>query len=156
MVLEQEAFPFEEKAIDVHEKNLELMAAGIYNAWIAGSLDKLAALVPGRYAKFEASSGFIASLDSYAHRAPNPGGSELDESEPSEAAWAAGGSRADEAESVEVPPASLAPAPGEPRVVEASESGEPASQAEPGFGERHEEQEAGPLAAEGVGDASTP
>ena len=67
-VLEEEAFPFEEKAIAVHEKNLELMAAGIYGAWIQKSLDRLAELVPGRYAKFETSSGFIASIDHYAYR----------------------------------------------------------------------------------------
>ena len=47
MVLEEEAFPFEEKAIEVHEKNLELMASGIYNAWIEKSLGELAVLVPG-------------------------------------------------------------------------------------------------------------
>jgi len=70
MVLEEEAFPFEERAIEVHEKNLELMAAGVYNAWIEKSLAKLAHLMPGRYAKFEASSGFIASIDSYAYEAP--------------------------------------------------------------------------------------
>ena len=45
------AFPFEEKAIDVHEKNLELIRAGIYNAWIEKSLAKLAQLMPARYAK---------------------------------------------------------------------------------------------------------
>jgi hypothetical protein len=27
--------------------------------------------MPGRYAKFEASSGLIASIDTYAYRAPN-------------------------------------------------------------------------------------
>jgi outer membrane protein assembly factor BamD (BamD/ComL family) len=70
MVLEEEAYPFEEKAIEVHEKNLELMASGIYNPWIEKSLGQLAILVPGRYAKFEASSGLIASLDSYAYRIP--------------------------------------------------------------------------------------
>jgi TolA-binding protein len=70
MALEEEAFPFEERAIEVHEKNLELMAAGIYNVWIDKSFAKLADLVPGRYAKFEASSGLIASMDSYAYRAP--------------------------------------------------------------------------------------
>jgi tetratricopeptide (TPR) repeat protein len=68
--LEEEAFPFEEKAIDVHEKNLELMAAGIYNPWIEKSLAKLAVLVPGRYARFEASSGFLDSIDTYVYRAP--------------------------------------------------------------------------------------
>ena len=68
--LEGEAFPFEERAIDVHEKNLELMAAGVYNPWIDKSLERLAALVPGRYAKFETSSGLIASLDGYAYETP--------------------------------------------------------------------------------------
>jgi TolA-binding protein len=71
MALEAEAFPFEERAIEVHEKNLELMAAGIYNPWIERSLAKLGDLMPGRYAKFEASSGLIDSLDTYAYRVPN-------------------------------------------------------------------------------------
>jgi TolA-binding protein len=70
MVLEEEAFPFEEKAIEVHEKNLELMASGIYNAWIEKSLGELAVLMPGRYAKFETSTGLIASLDAYQYRIP--------------------------------------------------------------------------------------
>jgi tetratricopeptide (TPR) repeat protein len=72
MVLEEESFPFEERAIEVHEKNLELMTAGIFNSWIEKSLAKLAALMPGRYAKFEASSGLIASIDRYAYQAPSP------------------------------------------------------------------------------------
>jgi outer membrane protein assembly factor BamD (BamD/ComL family) len=68
--LEDEAFPFEEKAIAVHEKNLELLGSGVYNTWIDKSLSRLAELSPGRYAKFEASSGWIGSIDSYAYRAP--------------------------------------------------------------------------------------
>ncbi len=71
MVLEEEAFPFEERAIDVHETNLELMSAGVYNRWIEKSLGRLAVLMPGRYAKFEASTGLIASIDTYAYRAPS-------------------------------------------------------------------------------------
>jgi hypothetical protein len=55
----------------VHEKNLELMAAGLYNPWIEKSLGRLAELMPGRYAKFEESSGLIAAIDRYAYRAPN-------------------------------------------------------------------------------------
>jgi TolA-binding protein len=70
LVLEEEAFPFEERAIAVHQKNLELMAAGVFNPWIEKSLEKLAAMMPGRYAKFEASTGPIESIDSYAYRAP--------------------------------------------------------------------------------------
>ena len=76
MVLEEEAFPFEERAIDVHEKNLELMAAGIFNPWIEKSIGRLADLMPGRYAKFEASSGLIASIDTYVYRAPRHGSAE--------------------------------------------------------------------------------
>jgi tetratricopeptide (TPR) repeat protein len=72
LVLEEEAFPFEEKAIEVHEKNLELMNAGVYNRWIEKSLAQLGELMPGRYAKFEESSGLIASVDRYAYQAPKP------------------------------------------------------------------------------------
>src|SRR5690606_24198002 len=53
LALEENAFPFEEKAIGVHEKNLELIRAGIYNEWIEKSLAKLAQLMPARYAKEE-------------------------------------------------------------------------------------------------------
>ncbi len=81
MVLEEEAFPFEERAIDVHEKNLELMSAGVYNAWIEKSLFKLADLMPGRYAKFESSSGLIVSLHSYAYELPTSTSIPVDENE---------------------------------------------------------------------------
>ena len=70
-VLEEESFPFEEQAIDVHEANFELLAAGLYNRWIQRSLDRLAIMMPGRYAKSELGSGFIESIDTYAYRAPN-------------------------------------------------------------------------------------
>jgi tetratricopeptide (TPR) repeat protein len=70
LALEEEAFPFEEKAIDVHEKNLELLRAGVFNAWTEKSLGKLAELMPGRYAKNEMSSGFLGAIDSYAYRSP--------------------------------------------------------------------------------------
>jgi len=69
-VLEEEAFPFEERSIAVHEKNLELMASGIYNAWIDKSLAQLAILMPGRYAKPEESSGPLAALDTYVYLVP--------------------------------------------------------------------------------------
>ena len=71
LVLEEEAFPFEEQAIEVHEQNFSLISAGVFNPWVQRSLDKLAALVPGRYAKSEISSGFIGSIDFFAYRAPN-------------------------------------------------------------------------------------
>jgi tetratricopeptide (TPR) repeat protein len=70
MDLDETAFPFEEKAINVHEKNIELLHAGVLNEWIEKSLSKLTVLMPGRYAKNEMSSGFLTTIDSYAYRSP--------------------------------------------------------------------------------------
>jgi len=69
--LEEQAFPFEGKAIEFHEKNRELIAAGVYNDWTKKSLARLVELVPGRYAKREVSSGFLPAIDVYAYRAPS-------------------------------------------------------------------------------------
>jgi len=69
-VIEEEAYPFEERAIDVHEQNFELLAGGIYNPWVQKSLDQLAILMPGRYAKNEISGGFLKSIDTFAYRMP--------------------------------------------------------------------------------------
>src|SRR5262244_563356 len=68
--LEEAAFPFEEKAIKVHEKNMEMLHAGVFNAWTEKSLSRLAEMVPGRYAKNEMSSGFIGAIDHYVYRSP--------------------------------------------------------------------------------------
>ena len=62
LVLEEQAYPFEEKAIDVHEKNIELLSIGIYNKWIDRSIEKLAVLMPARYAKSEQENTFVKSL----------------------------------------------------------------------------------------------
>ena len=70
MVIEEEAYPFEERAIDIHEENFELLASGVYNPWVQKSLDNLAVLMPGRYAKNEISGGFMRSIDTYAYRMP--------------------------------------------------------------------------------------
>ena len=63
LALEDQAFPFEEKAIQVHEKNLELLSLGIFSPWIDKSIETLAKLVPARYAKFEESSGYVAKIE---------------------------------------------------------------------------------------------
>src|SRR5262245_48910715 len=70
MALDEEAFPFEEKAINVHEKNMELLHAGVFNPWTEKSLSRLTQLKPGRYAKPELSSGFLGAIDSYVYRSP--------------------------------------------------------------------------------------
>ena len=81
LVIEEEAYPFEERAIGVHEENSELLAVGIFNPWIQKSLDKLAVLMPGRYAKSEISGGYLGSIDTYAYRMPIAPPIGIDESE---------------------------------------------------------------------------
>src|SRR5262249_11618186 len=61
--LDETAFLFEEKAITVHEKNMELLHGGVFNSWTEKSLNRLTELMPGRYAKQEKSSGFVAAID---------------------------------------------------------------------------------------------
>ncbi len=70
MVIEEEAFPFEEQSIAVHQENVELMRRGILNEWVEKSLTVLAELMPGRYAKYEISSGLVGTIDQYAYRSP--------------------------------------------------------------------------------------
>ncbi len=62
LVIEEQAYPFEEKAISVHEKNMELLDNGIYNKWIDKSILKLAALLPARYGKTESNSKIMALI----------------------------------------------------------------------------------------------
>jgi tetratricopeptide (TPR) repeat protein len=141
--LEGEAFPFEERAIKVHEKNLELLASGIYDPWIEKSLARLAELMPGRYAKPETSSGWIASIDGYAYRAPGariPAAAETPAAEAaiSETAAAAEASAAGETPNAGTP---AAPAPEEAAIAEGA-AGPPAA---PDSGSE-------PLPAEPVGE----
>jgi hypothetical protein len=49
MLLEEEAYPFEERAIALHSENHQRITAGRFNAWIEKSLGVLAELYPGRY-----------------------------------------------------------------------------------------------------------
>ena len=62
LVIEDQAYPFEEKAINVHEKNMELLDVGVYNEWIDRSIAKLAKLVPARYGKSEQDSLVVAMI----------------------------------------------------------------------------------------------
>src|SRR3989449_3975876 len=68
--LDEAAFPFEEKAINVHEKNMELLHTGVFNSWTEKSLSRLTELMPGRYAKHETSSGFLGAIDSHVEGSP--------------------------------------------------------------------------------------
>ncbi|HSM29628.1 MAG TPA: tetratricopeptide repeat protein, partial [Woeseiaceae bacterium] len=72
LAIEEQAYPFEEKAIEVHESNLKLVSRGVYNAWIEKSLQKLAEFVPARYDKPEEASGIISSADTYVFAIDRP------------------------------------------------------------------------------------
>jgi TolA-binding protein len=72
LALEEQAYPFEDKAIEVHEQNLELLTVGIYNEWIDKSLEKLAAFVPARYARPEEPSATLASLSIFIYEIERP------------------------------------------------------------------------------------
>lgn len=71
-ILLEQAYPFEERTIEIHEKNLELARTGVANPWVERSLSRLGALSPGRYAKQEVSVGPLESLDAYVYRRPAP------------------------------------------------------------------------------------
>lgn len=62
LLLEEQAYPFEEKAIEVYETNAQRTADGLYDEWIRKSLTELAALMPVRYAKQEKGEDFVAVL----------------------------------------------------------------------------------------------
>src|SRR5690554_1464386 len=49
MLLEEEAYPFEERAIALHSENHQGIATTGFNVWVEKSLDVLAKLHPGRY-----------------------------------------------------------------------------------------------------------
>jgi len=53
ILLEDQAFPFEAKAIEFHETNVARLKDGAYNDWIEKSLVKLRALFPVRYTRTE-------------------------------------------------------------------------------------------------------
>ena len=53
VLLEEQAYPFEEQAIDIHETNAQRSWVGIYDAWVKASFESLASLMPGRYSKQE-------------------------------------------------------------------------------------------------------
>lgn len=72
LAIEEQAYPFEEKAINVHEKNLELISVGLYNSWVDKSMGRLARLVPVRYDKPELPTEIVASLDTYAFEIERP------------------------------------------------------------------------------------
>ncbi|HYB50106.1 MAG TPA: tetratricopeptide repeat protein [Burkholderiaceae bacterium] len=62
VMLEEQAFPFEEKAIELHEVNARRTTKGIYDQWVKGSFGALAQLRPVRYGKSERSEVSIDAI----------------------------------------------------------------------------------------------
>jgi hypothetical protein len=62
VLLEEQAFPFEEKAIELHETNAQRTGDGVYDDWVQRSFDVLAKLKPARYAKTEVSEDYVPEL----------------------------------------------------------------------------------------------
>ncbi len=54
ILLEEQAYPFEEKAIEIHQANIQRSWNGTYDAGVKRSFDALAKLLPARYNKPEA------------------------------------------------------------------------------------------------------
>ncbi len=62
ILLEEQAFPFEEQAIEVHEVNVARLADGVYDEWVRASLAALAELMPVRYAKEEIGEELVTAV----------------------------------------------------------------------------------------------
>ncbi|HEY2560118.1 MAG TPA: tetratricopeptide repeat protein [Caldimonas sp.] len=62
VMLEEQAFPFEEKATELHELNARRAATGVYDKWVKSSFDALRELRPVRYGKTEISEGVVDAI----------------------------------------------------------------------------------------------
>lgn len=62
VMLEEQAFPFEEKAIELHEVNVKRASEGVYDKWVKESFNALARLRPVRYGKSERAEGVVDAI----------------------------------------------------------------------------------------------
>lgn len=63
LLLEEQAFPFEEKAINLHDTNAVRAADGVYDEWVRKSYARLAELVPARFARSERTEPYVTALE---------------------------------------------------------------------------------------------
>jgi len=71
-LLEEQAFPFEEQAITIHQVNAKRTLSGVYDESVRASFHALAELSPARYAKTERWSDLVRTLAPPAGTAPEP------------------------------------------------------------------------------------
>jgi TolA-binding protein len=62
VMLEEQAFPFEEKSTELHEANARRAASGIYDQWVQASFAALRELRPVRYGKTERSEEVVNAV----------------------------------------------------------------------------------------------
>lgn len=61
-LLEDEAFPLEEAAIEIHQTNIGRTYDGLYDAWVKKSFDSMAKLMPGQYNKKEKAVSYVDQI----------------------------------------------------------------------------------------------
>jgi len=62
ILLEEQAYPFEEQAIEIHQVNLSRMWQGTQDEWVDQSLIALKRLVPGRFDKNEIQVAYVQTI----------------------------------------------------------------------------------------------
>lgn len=62
VMLEEQAYPFEEKSTELHEINVRRTADGLYDQWVKRSYAALKELRPARYGKTERAEGVIDAI----------------------------------------------------------------------------------------------
>ncbi len=62
LLLEEQAYPFEDNAIAIHEQNAQRSWDGIYDEWVRNSFESLRSLLPGRYNKPELNAGIVENV----------------------------------------------------------------------------------------------
>ncbi|MGA8204828.1 MAG: tetratricopeptide repeat protein [Woeseiaceae bacterium] len=62
VLLEEKVYPFEEKAIDLYKTNADRTVDGVYDEWVKKSFERLAEMMPARYAKAERSEDVVTTL----------------------------------------------------------------------------------------------
>ena len=62
ILIEEQAYPFEDEAIEVFIHNTELVKDNVYDKWVKASFKELAKLLPGRYAKEEKREMYVDSI----------------------------------------------------------------------------------------------
>ena len=70
LLLEEQAFPFEEKAVEIHALNAHHATEGLYDDWVRKSYAVLAELEPARFGKQVEAEPFVAVLEPPATAAP--------------------------------------------------------------------------------------